>query len=297
MDGMNSIMLGFSHLLIYDSKDWTIEEKDSENFIYFNRKAPLECPLCKRIHDKDQRDEHGKVFECDPSIAEKIQQKNKNISSAPSKIKGPGFPKAFLKFSSWVKYNEPLLATEIYEERYVRPLLDEGDIYVGSSWEAGKTYVLEHLTISDDVNLLVLSTRHSYSNAVITRLNLKSYCDIDGNINLPDHKRVVCQIESLHRITNNCKCNKKCKCSPSQYDLWLDEIVSIIAQAQGHLAGQSIEKLYKLIQEARRIIVMDNDLTDLNIEWIKALRKDKPFSVIHNTYQPQEGKSFRLASS
>ena len=37
-------------------RDWIIEEKDSENFVYFNRKALLlECPLCKRIHDKDQR--------------------------------------------------------------------------------------------------------------------------------------------------------------------------------------------------------------------------------------------------
>ena len=53
----------------------------------------------------------------------------------------------------------------------MRPLPDEGDIYVGSPWETGKTYVLEHLTIADDVNLLVLSTRHSYSNAVTTRLN------------------------------------------------------------------------------------------------------------------------------
>src|SRR5947199_2596517 len=82
---------------------------------------------------------------------------------------------------------------------------------------------------------------------------------------------------------------------PTQYDLWLDEIVSIIAQAQSHLAGQSIEKLYKLIQEVRCIIVMDNNLTDLNIEWIKPLRKDKPFSIIHNTYWPQKGKTFRLA--
>ena len=39
----------------YYLRDWTIEEKDSENFIYFNRKASLGCPLCKRIHDKDQR--------------------------------------------------------------------------------------------------------------------------------------------------------------------------------------------------------------------------------------------------
>ncbi|PKC55864.1 hypothetical protein RhiirA1_402563 [Rhizophagus irregularis] len=272
-------------------RDWTIEEKDSENFVYFNRKGPLECPLCKRIHDKDQ----WEVFECDRSIAEKIQQENKNSPQSFHKVKALGFPKAFIKMPSWVKYIDPLTATETYEERYVRSLPNEGDIYVKSPWEIGKTYVLKNLVIPDDVNLLVLSTRHSYSNAVTTRLNLRSYFDIDGNINLPDHKRVVCQIESLHRIVNKCKCNKKCKYLPIQYDLWLDEIVSIIAQAQSRLAGQSIERLYKLIQEARQIIVMDNDLTDLNIEWIKPLRKDKPFSVIYNTYQPQNGKTFRLA--
>ncbi|GES73734.1 hypothetical protein GLOIN_2v1766623 [Rhizophagus clarus] len=211
------------------------------------KKAPLECLLCKRIYDKDQQwfghvyatsgtfivkcfwqnsDEPEEVFECDSSIAEKIQQENKNSPQISYRIKGPSFPKAFIKFPSWAKYNDPLTATETYEERYVRPLPDEGDIYVGSPWETEKTYVLEHLTIADDVNLLVLSTRHSYSNAVTTRLNLKSYCDVD---------------------------------------------------------------------EARRIIVMDNDLTDLNIKWIKALRKDKLFSIIHNTFQPQKGKTFRLA--
>jgi hypothetical protein len=295
---------------------WTIEEKDSENFVYFNRKGPLECPLCKCIHDKDQwwfgrvyassgifivkcfwqdNDEPGEVFECDPSIAEKIRQENKNLSPASCKVKGPGFPKAFVNMPSWIKYNETLTATETYEERYVRPLPNEGDIYVGSPWETGKTYALENFVIPDDVNLLVLSTRHSYSNAITTRLNLESYCDIDGSINLPDHKRVVCQIKSLHRIVNKCNCNKKCKCHPSQYDLWLDEVVFIIAQAQSHLAGQSIEKLYKLVQDARRIIVMDNDLTDLNIEWIKTLRKNKLFSIIHNTFQPQKDKTFRLA--
>ncbi|RIB03003.1 hypothetical protein C2G38_2226291 [Gigaspora rosea] len=296
-------------------RNWTIEEKDSQSFVYFNRKALLECPLCKCIHDKDQRwfghvcanngmfvvkcfhqnsNEPGEIFEYDLSIAEKILQKNKILLQPFHKVKGPGFPRAFVKIPSWVKYSETLTATETYKERYVRQLPNEGDIYVGSSWETGKTYVLENLVILDDINLLLLFTRHSYSNAVTTRLNLKSYCDIDGNINLPDQKRVVCQIESLYRITNNCKCNKKCKCRPSQYDLWLDEIVSIIAQAQSHLAEQLIEKLYKLIQKARRIIVMDNDLTDLNIEWIKPLRKDRPFAIIHNTYQPQNGKTFRL---
>jgi hypothetical protein len=71
--------------------------------------------------------------------------------------------------------------------------------------------------------------------------------------------------------------------------------VSIIAQVQNHLIGQSIERLYKLIQDAKRIIVMDNDLSDLNIEWIKPFHKDIPFSIIHNTYQLQKGKTFCLA--
>ncbi|CAI2186954.1 10655_t:CDS:2 [Funneliformis geosporum] len=108
------------------------------------------------------------------------------------------FPKAFVEIPTWVKYNETLTTTETYMKRYIRPLPNQGNIYVGSPWETEKTYILKYLTISDVVNLLVLFIRYSYSNAVTTRLNLKSYCDID---------------------------------------------------------------------DARRIIVMDNDLTDLNIEW------------------------------
>ncbi|RIB12387.1 hypothetical protein C2G38_2041877 [Gigaspora rosea] len=42
---------------------------------------------------------------------------------------------------------------------------------------------------------------------------------------------------------------------------------------------------------------MDNDLTDLNIEWIKSLQRGKQFSVIHNTYQSKKGKPFRLVSN
>ncbi|CAJ0758679.1 2511_t:CDS:1, partial [Entrophospora sp. SA101] len=251
------------------------------------------------------RDESGKIFN-DPSIAEKIQQKNKNnmcldgtygtLPPIIHKVKGPKFPKPFLEMPSWAKCDSPLTATEVYKEQYVKPLPKEGDVYVGSPWETGKTYTLEHLTIPEAINLLALSTRHTYSSAVTVRLNLKSYCDIETkDINLPDHQRVVCQIESLHRIINKCKCEKKCKCLPIPYDLWLDEAVSVNSQAHTRLAGRSRENLYKLIHNARRIIVMDNDLTDLNIEWIKSLRNGKQFSVIHNTYQPQKGKTFRLA--
>ncbi|PKY26278.1 hypothetical protein RhiirB3_441530 [Rhizophagus irregularis] len=164
---VNLVLRKYSNYL----RNWTIEEKDSENFVYFNRKAPLRCLLCKRIHNKNQQwfsrvcarsgefiikcfwqnsDECGVIFECDLSIAEKNQQENKKSLQFFHKIKVLGFSKAFVNFPFWVKYNEPLSATEIYEEKYVRPLPNEGDIYVDSPWKTGKTYVLEHLTISDD---------------------------------------------------------------------------------------------------------------------------------------------------
>ena len=100
-------------------RDWTIEEKDSENFVYFNRKGPLECLLCKRIHDKDQRwfgrvcasserfiikcfrqnsDEPGEVFECDPSTVEKILQKNIKFQSNQLIIIKFSFNYLFLMF-------------------------------------------------------------------------------------------------------------------------------------------------------------------------------------------------------
>ncbi|RHZ87770.1 hypothetical protein Glove_30g135 [Diversispora epigaea] len=278
---------------------WDIEEKGSQWYVYFYRESNLECPLCKRTHAKDQkwygyiyksgsfivkcfqqnRDERGEIFN-DPSIAEKIQQKNKNNVSTPSppKIKGPKFPWPFLEMPAWAKCDSPLTATEVYEEQYVKPLPEKGDIYVGSPWETGKTYTLEHLTIPETINLFALSTRHTYSSAVTVRLNLKFYYDIETkDINLPDHQRVVCQIESLHRIINKCKCEKKCKCPPIPYDLWLDEVVSVNT-------GRLKEHLYKLIQEARCIIVMDNDLTDLNIGWIKSLRRAYHFLYINSMF-------------
>ncbi|RIB15287.1 hypothetical protein C2G38_2093631 [Gigaspora rosea] len=128
-----------------------------------------------------------------------------------------------------------------YKDQYIKTLPEIPDIYVGSPWGTGKTYALEKLNTPQNVSMLVVSTRHSYSNAITTRLNLESYCDIDGPIHL------------------------------------------------------SLSNFFELIYNASRIIALDNDLTDRNIEWIKTLRPNKTFTVIHNTYQPQKDKTFRLA--
>ncbi|RIB12386.1 hypothetical protein C2G38_2258190 [Gigaspora rosea] len=158
---------------------WDIEEKNSQYFVYFSQKAYLECPLCNHIHDKDQwwfgraygnesfvvkcfqqnRNEWERIFS-DPSIVEKIQQKNKNNIPPPViyKVNGVKLQWSFLEMPAWAKCDSPLTATETYKERYVKSLPKESDVYVGSPWETGKTYTLEHLTIPDTINLLTLST-------------------------------------------------------------------------------------------------------------------------------------------
>ncbi|KAF0373855.1 superfamily I DNA and RNA helicases: PROVISIONAL [Gigaspora margarita] len=147
-----------------------------------------------------------------------IEEKNSQCKTVMNQgkflVDGPKFLWPFLEMLAWAKYDSPLTVTETCEERYIKSLPKEGDVYIGSPWGTGKTYTLEHLTIPDAINLLALSTRHTYFSAVRVRLNLKSYCDIDTKeINLPEHQRVM-----------------------------------------------------------RHIIVMDNDLTNLNIEWIKSLQ-------------------------
>ncbi|CAI2192242.1 7523_t:CDS:2, partial [Funneliformis geosporum] len=87
------------------------------------------------------------VFKYDLSIANKIQQENKKFSQFSYKVKNPGFPKVFVIFTFWVKYNEPFIKTETYKKRYIKLLSNEGDIYVRLPWE---TYILENLAISDN---------------------------------------------------------------------------------------------------------------------------------------------------
>ncbi|CAG8453169.1 14759_t:CDS:2 [Cetraspora pellucida] len=107
---------------------------------------------------QQSRDEQGVIFN-NLSIAEKIQQKNKNNIPPPviRKIKGSKFPWPFLEMPAWVNCDFPLIATEVYKEQYVEPLPNKGDVYVGSPWGMEKTHTLEHLTILESINLLALS--------------------------------------------------------------------------------------------------------------------------------------------
>ncbi|RGB23239.1 hypothetical protein C1646_677267 [Rhizophagus diaphanus] len=127
-------------------RDWTIEEKDSKNFVYFNRKASLECPLCKRIHDKDQW-WFGRICASSGMFIVKCFRQNSDERGE-------------------VKYNEALTATETNKEKYVRPLPNEGDIYEGKTFRLApnkETILAELWDWAKQMSLLPFENRTSAS--------------------------------------------------------------------------------------------------------------------------------------
>ncbi|CAG8737742.1 8694_t:CDS:2, partial [Cetraspora pellucida] len=86
-----------------------------------------------------------------------IDASQENIESEKVNAKDP-----FLKMPAWINCDSPLIATEVYKEQYVEPLSNEGNIYVGLPWETGKTHTLEHLTISDNKVVSVISQAHTH---------------------------------------------------------------------------------------------------------------------------------------
>ncbi|RIB15001.1 hypothetical protein C2G38_2193465 [Gigaspora rosea] len=73
--------------------------------------ARVQPPTSSRY--EQNRNESGEIFS-DSSIAEKIQQKNKNNIPPPiiCKVDGPKFSWPFLEMPAWAKYDSPLTATE-----------------------------------------------------------------------------------------------------------------------------------------------------------------------------------------
>ncbi|CAI2183383.1 6058_t:CDS:2 [Funneliformis geosporum] len=114
------------------------------------KKGLLECLLCKHIYDKDQQWFSRIYVSSGIFIVKCFRQSSNN----PEEV---------------FEYN-PSIAEKIRQENK------------NSSQSSHKRQKYMKRAISNDVNLLVLFMRHSYSNTIITtRLNLKSYCDIDAS--------------------------------------------------------------------------------------------------------------------
>lgn len=132
---------------------------------------------------------------------------------------------------------------------------------------------------------MYISNRRTLSDAIAARLGFKSYEDISGLIDITVHNRLVCQVDSLHRITN----------ITSTTLLIYDEFCSILSHIAG-ITENNIQKQANFINSfefpATRIY-MDGFLTSGDVNLIKTLSKQIPF-IFKNTYKPYIGNNITV---
>ncbi|KAG0003472.1 hypothetical protein BGZ79_000806, partial [Entomortierella chlamydospora] len=147
----------------------------------------------------------------------------------------------------------------------------------------GKTFLMEHIVKANkDCKFITISCKRTLANAHEDRLEgFSNYQDLPTGLIACD--KLAIQAESLYRLQLNYY--------NENVILFLDEISSLLPQMTSKTMGDkrdiNNEILCTLIKGATRVICLDADLTNEDVQIIKSLRND--VHVIHNQFRPQEG--------
>ncbi|KAF8980727.1 hypothetical protein BGZ46_003764 [Entomortierella lignicola] len=156
-------------------------------------------------------------------------------------------------------------------------------VQTGSEAGTGKTTSLEQfIQRNPKLTYLAISPRQTLAFSLEERLGFKSYLDFLSTY--IRGQKIVIQAEPLHRLD--------LAYYTMDLVLTLDEVSSIFDQMTSvttmrgfHKANNDI--LRDFIEVSKRVIALDADLTDRDVQVVKELRDD--VHVIHNTFKPQQG--------
>jgi hypothetical protein len=175
------------------------------------------------------------------------------------------------------------LNTEYYNERYTKAFDDIPTQFIKEIKGSGKSEQLSVLIKKyKPEKILCITFRKTLSNELKKRLpDFVNYQDIlNANVKTigDEHKRVIIQAESLHKLRwSNCDL------------LILDEIVSLEKQflsltTMKNKTRANFTRYQSLIRESRNVICMDADINRNTINHILAIRK-KEYKLRINEYR------------
>lgn len=270
---------------------------ETKNIVMFNRIRPSYCELCNRTHDKDNtlyvtiwsNNNYINVYEhCyrQPSC-EKIQIYSEYIGDIerlkPEELKTIE-TKAVISKEDALKYvstNFALLANKnIYSEPTMREFEFVNTLVVQAQMGVGKSKALiAHINkyCNDRSIIRIISFRKTFTESMSNRFeNFDSYSDHKNNIGL-DIKRLIIQVESLHRLSDT-TCDL----------LILDEIESIFNQFSSNCnrnVSSSFVNFCKLLKNSKRVIIMDANLLNRTYNMLKTIRPDHAIHYHKNEYE------------
>ena len=289
------------------------------NIAVFDRQAPSMCDICNRIHEtenslyiiiyedmfvircrrSDEEERESIFIPRDSEIAEfnaEIEEfattkkgfktkKKEYDSEKPFRSKRKSFESNKLTpIKNTTKCDDPEINTDL-------AFTDKPINCVKAYKKMGKTKCcLQYIENNEFESIIIGSFRKTFTTEMLSKFpDFESYLDIQGPIT-SEHSKIVIQMESLNRLdisTHDCDL------------LILDEIESIISQfGSGNFRDLSgcVAVFQSLIKRAKRIVIMDADLSDRTIFLMRKIRDyfDEEANLYINTYNPSKDIQFNF---
>lgn len=275
------------------------------NFINFTRLTSSYCDICERVHN-NENSMMGFV------IDNKLYRRCRRNQCNPDQDMRGSYLEMEFKSSSYDRCKalrqtiedvdedfeplEPYLdgdGVRIYNKNKVKSIKsDKYDTeFIKAPMKLGKTKTLLEwvMSLPPDVTICILSFRKTFSKQILKMFKgfgFVSYNDFVGEITPKQHKRIIIQIESMHRIRDGV------------YDyVILDESESLIGQfanpdmKRKEMAFANFELNIKL---CKKVICMDAFMSPRTIETIRNMRQSKNERISINTHKNATNYNYEI---
>ncbi len=261
------------------------------NYLKFNADPDSNyCRLCKTTehigdYAKILITHTGTYYHCDHSCEQEVLTDNKSLKELLHNIRPTSDHAAVFGGAS-----------NVHELTTIMPITPAKTIYMRANTGMGKTNAAIEF-MRDYKRIVVVSFRKSFTREKLASFNkhfiddkFVSYESIKGQINLSTHPRIICQVESLHRILKD-----------TVPDLIiLDESESIFDEFKsttmksGRLCAQVFEWL---LLTAECALMMDANIGPRTYEHVRRMRGTEDELLIHNKYQNGRGDQIKLTTN
>jgi hypothetical protein len=181
--------------------------------------------------------------------------------------------------------NERYLPKNMFDKFFINNTTPQ-TFHLQSPMGTGKTTVMKHLFSKNDESVLYLSPRRTFSNDIHADLKFSGfqhYRDIvtyKSNNNKTSPTRIICQIESLHKIADQ------------TYDIVvIDEIESCLTQlvSPTNIKSNTNHQLFqRFIHDAKKVFCMDAFLSAHSQETIDTIKPNTQTITIVNSYKTKQ---------
>jgi hypothetical protein len=190
---------------------------------------------------------------------------------------------------------------EIYSDQYMRPYpIQPNTLCIKAPMGCGKTkalkdYINNYFTDSVFPQVIrFLTFRQTFAQSLLESFNeFKLYSDIIGDINQNEHKKVIIQVESLHRIMIN-------KYTEPINLLILDEVESILAQFNSGLHkhfNAAFAAFQWMIMTAERVICIDANISERTFNTLKRMRPQHEIYFQHNIFKKESENIYKVTNN